>query len=93
MKDMIIDFMFVLVFICVVSLLFGDYKISKNNLNESIDRFEQSVISEPVNDSYVVIADNSDNRVSKTLSYISSVCVTIIEFIALVFSNLVSMIL
>ena len=93
MKDMIIDFMFVLVFICVVTLLFGDHKISKDNLSASIDQFEQSVISEPVKDSYVDIADNGDNRVSKTMSYVSAVCVDIIEFIALVFSNLVSMIL
>lgn len=93
MKDMIIDFIFVLVFICVVSLLFGDYKISKDNLNESIERFEQNVVSEPIKDSYVVIADNSDNTVSKTMSYVSSICVDIIEFVALVFSNLVSMIL
>ena len=71
----------------------SQYKISKDNLNESIDQFEQSVISEPIKDSYVDIADNSDNRVSKTMSYVSAVCVDIIEFIALVFSNLVSMIL
>lgn len=93
MKDMIIDFIFVLVFICVVTIVFGDHKISKDNFNNSIDRFEQNVISESVEDSYVVIADNSDNTVSKTLSYVSMVCVDIIEFIALVFSNLVSMIL
>lgn len=93
MKDIIIDFVFVLVFICVVSLLFGDYKVSKDNLNASIDRFEQSVISDTVEDSYVVIADNSDNSVSKAMAYISGICVDVIEFIALVFSNLVSMIL
>lgn len=93
MKDLIIDFIFVLVFICVVSLLFGDHKLSKDNLNASIESFEQSVVKEEIKDGYVDIADTSDNRVSKTMSYVSSLCVDIIEFIALVFSNLVSMIL
>lgn len=93
MKDLIIDFMFVLVFICVVSLLFGDHKLAKDNFNSSIESFEQSVVKEEIKDGYVDIADNSDNRVSKTMSYVSSLCVDIIEFIALVFSNLVSMIL
>ena len=93
MKDMIIDLVFVIAFICVVSLLFGDYKISKDNFNASIDNFEQSIVSETMKDSYVVISDNSDNTVSKTMSYVSKVCVDIIEFVALVFSNLVSMIL
>ena len=93
MKDMIVDFIFVLVFICVVSLLFGDHKLAKDNLNDSIERFEQSVVSENIKDGYVDIADNEDNRISKTMAYASSLCVDIIEFIALVFSNLVSMIL
>ena len=93
MKDFIIDFIFVLVLICVMSLLFGNHKLSKDNLNDSIEKFEQSVVSERVKEGYVDIADNSDNRISKTMSYVSSLCVDIIEFIALVFSNLVSMIL
>lgn len=93
MKDLMIDFVFVVLFICVVSLLFGDHKLSKDYLNTSIHQFEQSVVSEDIKDGYVVIVDNSDNRVSKIMSHVSGICVDIIEFIALVFSNLVSMIL
>lgn len=94
MKQFFTDLTLVLVVICVTSLLFGDYNVSKTMFQRSINDFEDTVSSEEtVKDQYVTIQDSSDNHVSSFFKTISDGCVEVIQYIVLVFSNFISMIL
>ena len=94
MKQFVYDFCLVLLLICAMSLLFGDNQVSQTLFQRSIDEFEESVSThqEPKNQ-YVTIQDTSDNHVSSFMKVMSDGCVKVIEFVVLVFSNFVSMIL
>lgn len=94
MKHFFIDFILVLFLICVVNIFFGDYNVSQTMFERSIDQFEENVsLNNETKDSYVTIQDSSDNNVSTFFKGISNGCVKIIEFIVLVFSDFVSMIM
>lgn len=94
MKQFWTDLCLVLLLICVISLFFGDYNVSQTMFQRSIDDFEESVSSgEKPKDQYVTIQDSSDNHVSPFLKTMSDGCVQVIQYIVLIFSNFVSMIL
>lgn len=94
MKQFLNDLCLVLLLICVTSLLFGDYNVSKTMFERSIDEFEESVSTKQESQKqYITIQDTKDNHVSSFMKVMSDGCVAIIEFVVLVFSNFVSMIL
>lgn len=94
MKNFLTDLCLVLLLICVISLFFGDYNVSKTMFQRSIDEFEEKVSNhQEVGEQYVTLQDSSDNQVSSFMKVISDGCVHVIEFIVMIFSNLVSMIL
>jgi len=94
MKQFILDLCLVLLLICATSLLFGDYKVSQTMFERSINEFEESVSTQQESkEKYVTIQDPSDNHVSSLMKVMSDGCVKVIEFVVLVFSNFVSMIL
>lgn len=94
MKNFLTDLCLVLLLICVISLFFGDYNVSKTMFQRSIDEFEEKVSThQEVGEQYVTLQDSSDNQVSSFMKVISDGCVRVIEFIVMIFSNLVSMIL
>lgn len=94
MKQFLIDLCLVVLVMCVMSLFFGDYNVSQTMFQRSINEFEESVSQEEVvKDQYVTIQDSSDNHVSSFFKTISDGCVQVIQYIVLVFSNFVSMII
>ena len=94
MKQFLIDLCLVLLLICVIDIFFAHEQVSQTLFEISLDEFEETVShNQEVKDSYVVLQDHSDNQVSTFFKDISQICVKIIEFIVLVFSNFVSMIL
>lgn len=94
MKQFLIDLCLVLLLICVIDIFFAHEQVSQTLFERSLDEFEETVShNQEVKDSYVVLQDHSDNQVSGFFKGVSQVCVQIIEFIVLVFSNFVSMIL
>lgn len=93
MKNFMYDLCLVLFLICVISLTFGNNNVSDMMFERSINEFEDSVSTSQTTTPYVTIQDTSDNHVSSLLKTISHGCVKVIEFIVLVFSNLVSMII
>ncbi|MEG0368035.1 MAG: hypothetical protein RR585_14430 [Coprobacillus sp.] len=94
MKQFLIDLCLVLLLICVISLFFGDYNVSKTMFQRSINEFEETISNdEPVKEQYVTVQDSSDNHVSSFFKSLSDGCVQVIQYIVLVFSNFVSMIL
>lgn len=83
-----------LLLIYIISTTLGDNQVSKELFNRSIEQFEDVVNKEEtLSSSYVTIYDYSDNRVSLFFKKVSEGCVKVIEFIALVFSNFISMIM
>lgn len=94
MKQFLTDLCLVLFVICVLAIFFDDNNVSQTMFQRSIDNFEETVSSgETTQKQYVTVQDSSDNQVSSLLKGISQGCVHIIEFIATIFSNFVSMIL
>ncbi len=94
MKQYFIDLCLVIILICVMSIFFGNYNVSKTMFERKLDHFEETVSSaKEVEESYVTIQDTSDNHVSSFLETVSQYCVKIIEFIVTVFSDFVSMIM
>ena len=94
MKQFLVDLCLVLLLICVIDIFFAHEQVSQTLFERSLDEFEETVsYNQEVKDSYVVLQDHSDNQVSTFFKDISQICVKIIEFIVLVFSNFVSMIL
>ena len=87
MKQFWTDLCLVLLLICVISLFFGDYNVSQTIFEESVSSGEKP------KDQYVTIQDSSDNHVSSFLKTMSDGCVQVIQYIVLIFSNFVSMIL
>lgn len=94
MKQYMMDLCLVLLFICVLGLFFDDYQVSQTMFQRSIDQFEETIASnEEIKSQYVTLQDSKDNHVSSFFKVISDICVHIIEYIVLIFSNFVSMIL
>lgn len=94
MKNLLYDFCLVLVLICVMSLFFDDYNVSKTMFQRNIDSFEETVASsKEVEKDYVTIQDSSDNSISTLFKIISDSCVSVIQFIALIFSDFISTLL
>lgn len=94
MKQYMMDLCLVLLFICVLGLFFDDYQVSQTMFQRSIDQFEETIASnEGIKSQYVTLQDSKDNHVSSFFKVISDICVHIIEYIVLIFSNFISMIL
>lgn len=94
MKHFLSDLCLVLLLICVIQIFFDDYQVSQTLFQRSIDDFEETIASEEaITTPYVTLQDTSDNHVSSFFKGISDICVHIIEYIVLIFSNFISMIL
>lgn len=94
MKQFLTDLCLVLLLICVISLFFGDYNVSKTMFQRNIDDFEEKLSTgQEIKSDYVTLQDHSDNQVSSLLKTLSDGCVQVIQYIVLIFSNFISMIL
>ncbi|MCI9049855.1 MAG: hypothetical protein HFF36_03630 [Coprobacillus sp.] len=94
MKQYFTDLCLVIILICVMSMFFGNYNVSKTMFERNKDHFEETVSSsQEVKESYVTIQDTSDNHVSSFFETISQYCVKAIEFVVLIFSDFISMIM
>jgi hypothetical protein len=93
MKQFLIDLGLVIFLLCVMSLFFGNHQVSQTLFERSVHQFEENVDTEQVTQSSVTLQDTSDNHISTFFKSVSQKCVEIIEFIALIFSDFVSMIL
>ena len=93
MKNIVIDFIFVVCLICVIQILFDDYKISKTLFERELDHFEEMVASSQVIETNLILKDETDNSVSLIMKSLSQTCVSVIEYVVIVFSNLISLIL
>lgn len=91
MKQFWIDLCFVLLLICVVSLFFGQNQVSETLFERQIDQFEENISSQKEIQSAITLQDTSDNQVGTFMKGVSQVCITIIEFIAKIFSDFVSL--
>lgn len=91
MKQFFIDMCLVFFILCVINIAFGNHQVSTLLFDRSIEQFEENVSS--TKHSYVTLQDTTDNQVGLVMEKISQVCVKVIEYIALVFSNFVSMIM
>lgn len=93
MKQFLIDLGLVFLLICVVSMTFGNHQISRLLFDRSIDQFEEKVAtSQEVGTSYVTLYETQDNQVALFFKEASEICVHVIEFIVLIFSDLISLI-
>ena len=88
MKQFWIDLCCVLLLICVMSLFFGDHQVSKTLFERQI---EEDVSSRKEIQSVITLQDTSDNRVGTMMETLSEWCVYIIEFIAKIFSDFISL--
>ena len=94
MKNFMIDLCLVIILMCVLSLFFGDYNVSKTMFQRSIDQFEENVSQNVDTDhQYVTLQDTSDNHLSSLMKVISDGCVYVIECVVSIFSNIVSLFL
>ena len=94
MKQFVTDLCLALLLICVISIFFVDYNVSQTMFQRSIDQFEEQVSTgQEVETHQITLQDSSDNHVSSLLKTISDVCIQVIQFIVLIFSNFISMIL
>ncbi len=94
MKQYLFDLCLVLLLMCCIGLYFDNYKVSKTLFQRSIDQFEENVEEqEVVGHKYTTLQDESENHVSLLMKKVSDCCIEIIEFIVMIFSNFVSMLL
>lgn len=94
MKQFLIDLLLVLLLICGIQIFFGDYQVSQTLFQRNIDSFEETISqNQQIKENYVSPTDNQDNHVGDFFQMISDLCVQVIQFIVLVFSNLVSLII
>ncbi|KXU50286.1 MAG: hypothetical protein KHZ15_07715 [Coprobacillus cateniformis] len=94
MKQFLIDLGLVLLLMCIIALFFDNQEVSKTMFQRSIDQFEETVSSKEISENqYITLQDSSDNHVSSLMKKMSDGCVSIIEFVATIFSDFISMIL
>lgn len=93
MKQFFMDLCLVLLLICVIGLYFDDYRVSQTMFQRSIDDFEEQIDQGEVISQQVVLTDTKDNQVSLVLKTLSDWCVKVIQFVVLIFSDFISMIL
>lgn len=93
MKQFFMDLCLVLLLICVIGLYFDDYRVSQTMFQRSIDNFEEQIDQGEVISQQVVLTDTKDNQVSLVLKTLSDWCVKVIQFVVLIFSDFISMIL
>ena len=87
MKQFLIDLGLVLLLMCIIALFFDNQEVSKT-------KFEETVSSKEISENqYITLQDSSDNHVSSLMKKMSDGCVSIIEFVATIFSDFISMIL
>lgn len=91
MKQFFIDMCLVVLILCVIQITFGEHHVSSVLFDRSIEQFEDNVSTSQ--QAYVTLQDTSDNQVGIFMEKVSQGCVRAIEYIALVFSNFVSMIM
>ena len=92
MKQYLIDFLLVCLLICVMSLFFGDHQVSQTYFERSIEEFEDHVeSSQEVDHRYVTLYDLSNNKVSLFFKTISDGCLSLLKYIVLIFSDLISL--
>ena len=86
--------MLVVLVLSLIHILFDDQNISKTLFQRSINQFEENVSTkQAIDEQYVTLQDNQDNRVSNVLKTMSQGCIKVIQYIVLIFSDFISMIL
>ncbi len=88
-KNILIDLLLISLFLFFVWTFFND-QIEINGINHTFDPPQiETQYEQPI----VVFDDQSENVFAKIISFISNVCVVIIETIILFISNLLSILL
>lgn len=94
MKNFWLDLCLVLLLMCVISLFFDDYQVSKMMFENSIDEFEQKVsLEEEIEENNYITYDQHDNHISLFLKTIGDGCIVVMKYIVMIFSDFISMIL
>ena len=94
MKQYFTDLCLVIILICVMSMFFGNYNVSKTMFERNKDHFEETVSSsQEVKESYVTIQDTSDNHVSSFFETIVQNVLMAIDLLVFIFSDFISMIM
>lgn len=92
MKHFIIDIMIVILIMCFVGLYFDEYEVSKVVFDRSIEQFENQIDKNEIYENTQIYNQN-DNMISYICLSISEMCISMIQFITIFFSNFISMIL
>lgn len=92
MKHFIIDIMIVILIMCFVGLYFDEYEVSKVVFDRSIEQFENQIDQNEIYENTQIYNQN-DNMISYICLSISEMCISMIQFITIFFSNFISMIL
>lgn len=91
MKQYLVDFLLVLLILCIGQIYFDDHNVEKTIFDRNIASFEQQVDNNEEVTSYVTPIDREDNQISLFFLQVSKICVKIIEYIVYIFSQIISM--
>ena len=91
MKQILFDLCLVLLVLCMGQIYFDDYNVQKVMFDRNIAQFEESIVNNEEVSSYVTPADSQDNKISLFFLNVSQTCVTVIEYIVYIFSQIISM--
>ena len=94
MKSFLIDICLVGLFIFMVNGVLNDHKIQNHIFDREIKHFEAAVDSgKTIQQDYGVVSEEHENIMSKAIRSISNVCISTIETIVLIISNIISMLM
>ena len=93
MKHLIIDILIVTLIMCFVGLYFDEYEVSKVVFDRSIEQFEYQIDQNEQLNVNNQIYNQNDNMISLVCLSLSEMCISMIQFITIFFSNFISMIL
>lgn len=91
MKQILYDLGLVIIILCLGHIYFDDYNIQKVMFNRDLVSFEESIDNDEEVSSYGIYYDIEDNKISLFLLKVSETCVSVIEYIVYIFSQIVSM--
>lgn len=94
MKQFLIDLGLVLLLMCIIALFFDNQEVSKTMFQDQLISLKKLFLQKEISENqYITLQDSSDNHVSSLMKKMSDGCVSIIEFVATIFSDFISMIL
>ena len=92
MKNIVIDVCLVGLFIFLLNGLLNHNAIQKHIFDREITQFEEDIKSgKKIDYHYGTPSEDDENIISLVIKYISDFCITIIETIILIISNIISM--